>query len=135
MRLFFTLCLLLGVCGCQLLERMETPPSEPSPGTLAGHITIGPLTPVERVGVPTPTIAPQVFAARRILVYRADGRTEVTRIQPDENGDYRVSLAPGDYVVDMVRVGIDRAQGLPAAITIASGVTVTLDIAIDTGIR
>jgi len=35
---------------------------------LTGHVSIGPLTPVERVGVLSPTPAPEVYAARSINI-------------------------------------------------------------------
>ncbi len=106
-----------------------------TPGTLQGHVNIGPLSPVERVGAPPPTVPPQVYAARQIIVYFSDGKKVATRISPDAQGNYRVTLAPGTYVVDMARTGIDRAAGLPATVTITSAQTTTLDISIDTGIR
>ena len=105
------------------------------PGQLQGHVSIGPLTPVERVGVPAPTVPPEVYAARQIIIYKEDGKTEVTRPRIDASGHYSVTLAAGAYVVGMARSGIDRANGLPAQVTIESGQTTTLDIAIDTGIR
>ncbi len=106
-----------------------------APGTLQGHVNIGPLSPVERVDIPTPTVPPQVYAARKIVIYYADGQKEVTRVSPDAQGNYKVTLAPGTYVVNLAPTGIDRAQGLPATMTIESGKTTTLDISIDTGIR
>ncbi len=105
-----------------------------APGFLEGHVNIGPLLPVQRVG-DTPTVPPEAYAARQIIVYQADGKTVVTKLTPGKDGNYRVELAPGTYVVGMARVGIDRARGLPATVTITSGQTTRLDIDIDTGIR
>jgi hypothetical protein len=104
-------------------------------GVLQGHVLIGPLTPVQRVGQPEPTPAPEVYAARQIVVYQADGKTEVARLKIDSQGNYRVELPPGTYVVAINRGGIDRGAGLPATIQITAGQTSTLDISIDTGIR
>jgi hypothetical protein len=106
-----------------------------APGSLEGHVNIGPLLPVQRVGDATPTVPPEAYSARQIIIYQADGKTVVTKQTPDKDGNYRVELAPGTYVVGMARVGIDRARGLPATVTITSGQTTRLDIDIDTGIR
>lgn len=127
MQRYLPLFLLLLVVACmpQLVE----------PGTLQGHVNIGPLTPVERVGVPPPTVPPEAYAARKIVIYYADGKKEVTRMSPDAQGNYKVTLAPGTYVVDLARTGIDHAQGLPKTVAIESGKTMSLDISIDTGIR
>jgi hypothetical protein len=105
------------------------------PGTLAGHVNIGPLVPVQREGEPEPTPAPEVYAARQIVVYAENGRTEVVRAQINSEGDYEVDLPPGTYVVDINRIGIDSAQGLPKQVEIRSGQVTRLDVEIDTGIR
>lgn len=126
------LVLLLTQTACQGLGGL---PQLIPPGVLQGHVDIGPLSPVQRIGVPPPTVPPEVYAARQVVIYKEDGQTELTRLKLDANGNYRVQLAPGNYVVGMARVGIDRARGLPANITISSNVTTTLDISVDTGIR
>lgn len=104
-------------------------------GKLTGHVTIGPLRPVERIGEPTPTTSPEVFAARSINIFASDGTTLVTNVKINPDGTYAVVLPPGNYVVNIARTGIDRARNLPKAITIEPGKIVELDIDIDTGIR
>ena len=104
-------------------------------GILHGQVSIGPLVPVVREGEPEPTAAPEVYAARQIVIYKADGRTEVTRIAIDPNGAYSVTLPVGTYVVDINRAGIDSANGLPRPIELRAGESLELDIEIDTGIR
>ena len=104
-------------------------------GTLEGHVTVGPLVPVVRPGEPEPTPGPEVYASRKIVVYAQDGQREVARIQIDPHGDYRVTLAPGTYVVDINHAGIDRGIGLPQTVEIASNQVTRLDVEIDTGIR
>jgi hypothetical protein len=90
---------------------------------------------VLREGEPEPTPAPEVYAARAIVIYARNGHTEVARAQIDANGDYEVKLVPGTYVVDINRTGIDRAAGLPQSVDIQAGQVTRLDIDIDTGIR
>ena len=103
-------------------------------GYLAGHVTIGPLQPVQRAG-PTATPAPEIYAARSINVLREDGTTLIVNVRINTDGTYRVALPPGTYVVSLAKSGLDRARGLPKTITIEGGKTVTLDVDIDTGIR
>ena len=104
-------------------------------GTLEGHVAIGPLVPVMREGEPTPTPAPEVYAAREIVVYARNGKTEVARAQIDSGGIYRIALPAGTYVIDINRLGMDHGTGLPKEIEIAGGQVTRLDIEIDTGIR
>lgn len=111
------------------------PTSNAPVGYLTGHVTIGPLQPVQRAGVPPATPAPEVYAARSIDIFQADGATLVANLKINSDGTYHIALSPGDYVVALARSGIDRARGLPKTITIESGKTVQLDIDIDTGIR
>jgi hypothetical protein len=122
------------------LSPISTPaPTEVRPGqamgVLAGHVTIGPLTPVEIQGRPTPTPPPEVYASRKILVFAADGQTEISQVSIQPDGTYRVDLPAGTYVVDINRLGIDRAAGLPQTVKIVSQQVTRLDLDIDTGIR
>lgn len=104
-------------------------------GTLAGHVTIGPLVPVSRAGVPDPTPAPEVYTARKIVIYALDGQTEITRVDIDAEGNYQVALPVGTYVVDINHLGIDHGIDLPATVKILGRQLTLLDIDIDTGIR
>ncbi len=104
-------------------------------GALEGHVTIGPLTPVQRANVPEPTPPPEMYAQYEIIVYDQDGRTEVARARIDSGGDYRVTLGAGAYVVNINRQGISHGIDLPRAVTIADRQVTRLDIQIDTGIR
>ena len=117
----------------------STPAPSPTPipqvGALEGRVSIGPLTPVERVGVPTPTPPPEVYAARSINIFQANGKTLVANVKINPDGTYRVELKPGTYVVNIARTGLDRGTDLPRTITIVDGQTTHLDIDIDTGIR
>ena len=104
---------------------------------LTGKVTVGPLTPVERVGVTPPVPNPEVFTSRKLLLYEADGKTLIEEIPIQAAGyygTYNVTLKPGTI-----------CAGLPVAwaawqadflrITIEAGKTTTLDVDIDTGIR
>ena len=104
-------------------------------GTLHGQVSIGPLVPVVREGEPEPTAAPEVYAARKVVIYEADGGEEVIQVEIDANGTYSVTLPIGTYVVDINRAGIDSASGLPRQIELRAGESVLLDIEVDTGIR
>ena len=104
-------------------------------GVLEGQVTIGPLVPVMREGEEPPTPAPEVYAAREIVVYKKNGVTEFTRLGIDSTGWYQGELPVGIYVIDINRIGVDSAADLPLEIEIKSNSVITLDIDIDTGIR
>ncbi len=106
-------------------------------GILTGHASIGPLTPVERIGVATPTPGPLVCTSRGLAIYAADGTSLVTSFSFQPDCSYRVALPPGTYVVKLreAQRGIGGSKSLPRTVSIGSGQTVVLDIDIDTGIR
>ncbi len=104
-------------------------------GTLEGQVTIGPLQPVLQEDEVEPTPAPEVYAAREIVVFKENGKTEFARVSIGPNGSYRAELPVGIYVVDINQIGIDMAPDLPRKIEITPQTVTILDISIDTGIR
>jgi hypothetical protein len=114
-------------------------PGGPETVLLQGAVTIGPITPVEMPGQEV-IVSPEVFAARKIIIYDESGQRQIrdiaiTQIGGGATGYYTAQIAPGTYVIDINRAGIDRADGLPRKISPAADETVTIDINIDTGIR
>lgn len=128
------LLLIMALAGFYIVACAEVEVSRGT-GTLEGHVTIGPLVPVVREGEPEPTPSPEVYAARKIVIYTPGGKTEIARVSIDSYGNYQVALQVGRYVVDINRIGIDRAADLPKTVEIFEGQVTRLDIDIDTGIR
>jgi hypothetical protein len=131
MRSIMILSLSLGIialAGCSS-DRQET-------GTLTGHVDIGPLQPVARVGEPEPTPSPEVYAAWQIIVLTKDGKKEIARANIDSSGNYQVLLFIGTYMVTAKPV---HGGGLGAQqihlVEIQKGSATQLDVEIDTGIR
>ncbi len=104
-------------------------------GVLTGQVSIGPLSPVVRPGDTPEPVPPEVYAARKVLVYDARGSKLVREVSLQADGRYRVSLPAGSYTVDINYGGIDHSPDVPRGIVIVAGETFTLDIDIDTGIR
>ncbi len=103
-------------------------------GLLSGTVNIGPLTPVERVGVPTPIPPPEMFTTRGIIIHKENGALVATlTFTPD--GTYSVSLPIGTYRVELIPTGIDHADELPAIVVIHENQNTILNLTIDTGIR
>jgi hypothetical protein len=90
---------------------------------LKGTVTIGPLTPVCRVG--TPCDGP---ARRVVLTFTSGSRT--VHATTAANGSYTVRIAPGTYTVTASK----GMRIMPARVVIRSG-TRRQSFAIDTGIR
>ncbi len=105
-------------------------------GELAGHVDIGPLQPVARVGEPEPTPPPELYAAWQIVVLTKNGNKEIARAIINSLGDYQVQLSAGSYMVTSKPTnggGFGTQQIYP--VEIYMGKVTRLDLKIDTGIR
>jgi len=128
--LTFLLLFLLTACA----EPNDFPP--PPNAILTGHVIVGPLGPGPvQLDAPTPDIPPETYTSRGLQIFEEDGETLITEVKFKADGTYRLEITPGTYVVALIPLGIDTAEGLPMTITLKSDETVTLDINIDTGIR
>ena len=111
------------------------PSSKLQSGTLSGSVTVGPVCPAENpLGfscVPTP----EMYAAAKVFVYQNDKKTLVTTITPDATGKFSITLPVGGYYIDMIKQSIGGTTGVPKNIEIVPGETVTLKLAVDTGLR
>ena len=103
-------------------------------GVLSGKVSVGPICPVERVGVPCP-VPPEAYTSREIVIYKADGHTEVTRQNFRSDGTYRIDLPPGVYIVNILKSAVGGSKNLPQTVIIEAGKILKLDFSIDTGIR
>jgi hypothetical protein len=91
---------------------------------LRGHVTIGPLTPVCKVG--TPCSGPAKNTA--ILFQHA---FKIYRVVTDSYGNYKAALGGGSY-------GVRSPRGVsirPAVVTVVTGRLRIVNLTIDTGIR
>ena len=122
---------LLGLAGGSRADEGARPPAA-GMGVLTGLVTRGPMSPVQGPGLP-PATAPA--AGIKLVVY-GPGRQEITAVQTDAAGQYRVNLPPGSYLIEMaLEKGRGFTKDLPAAVTITQGQETRLNICIDTGIR
>jgi hypothetical protein len=103
-------------------------------GLLIGKVNVGPLTPVERLGVPTPIPPPEVFTSRGIIIYNQNG-TLVKTLYFNPDGTYSAPLPIGTYRIELIQTGFEHASELPAMVLIQENQTVILNLTIDTGLR
>lgn len=67
-----------------------------------------------------------------IILSRAD-KKEITRVTADKDGNYRVALPPGDYILDVQRSESAHLRAKPQSFTIVANETVHVDMTIMTG--
>ncbi|MEJ0021308.1 MAG: carboxypeptidase-like regulatory domain-containing protein [Candidatus Doudnabacteria bacterium] len=106
--------------------------STSSMGTLLGHVTIGPICPVEQAGHPCQA-TPEMNMARQVGVFGNNGLVASQHL--DGNGNYKFSLPAGTYTLKASGMRVDQLSMTVGTVTIKSGQTTTSDFNIDTGIR
>jgi polygalacturonase len=104
------------------------------PGFVAGHLKIISLTPVELADGNTP-VTVETYAEYPLIILNRKEKKEITRVTADRNGNYRVVLPPGDYILDVQGRAHKHVRGKPQFFTVVSNQTVRVDMDIDTGIR
>ena len=138
MRALAVIMLMASLLACTAFSGCISGSGAGDKGILAGNVTVGPLTPVERVDATPILPPPEVFTSRHLVAYASDGTTKVADVEiapAGYYGTYSVSLPPGTYVLDYVRQGIGHASPLPKRVTVETGRTTVVDVDFDTGIR
>jgi hypothetical protein len=106
-----------------------------APGFVEGHLKIVSPKEVELADGTPAAATSENYAEYPLIILSQDGQKEIARVTADKNGNYRVALPPGDYVLDVQRRGRGHIRATPQPFTVASNQTVHVDMNIDTGIR
>ena len=106
-----------------------------APGFVEGHLKIVSSKEVDLADGTPPAITSESYAEYPLIILSKDGKNEVSRITADENGNYRIALPPGDYVLDVENRRRRHVRATPQPFTIVANQTVRIDMAIDTGVR
>jgi len=107
-----------------------------APGFLEGRLRIVAFKDVELAEGNPPKFSGGNHAEYPLIVLSQDGKNEIARVTADENGNYRVALPPGDYILDVHgRQPKGHVRAKPQRFTVISNRTARVDMDIDTGIR
>lgn len=104
-------------------------------GFLEGHLKIISPKPVEIAEASPQKFTAQTYAEYPLIILSKDGKKEIARVTADENGNYRVKLPPGDYLLDVQGRAPGHVRAKPQCFTVVSNQTARVDMDIDTGIR
>ena len=105
-------------------------------GTIKGKVEVGPICPVERIPPdPNCQAQPEHYTSREVILYAADGKTLVKKMNFLSDGTYSFEVSPGTYVIDTPAEGIGGSGDVPEKITVKKGETIEFNFSIDTGIR
>ena len=126
---------LIAACISLVLAGMASTYATPQ-GFLEGHLKVVSLRAVEPSDeMPRAMVAPRTYAEYPLVILSRDGKKESARVTADENGNYRVSLPPGAYILDVEGRGPKRLRARPQEFTVVSNQTVRVDMSIVIGFR
>jgi hypothetical protein len=85
--------------------------------------------------MPRPAVKPQSYAEYPLIILSQEEKKEIARVTADENGNYRVGLLPGNYVLDVQDRLAKHVRAAPRPFKVVSNQTVHVDMNILIGIR
>ena len=104
-------------------------------GWLEGHLHITVSRGAEPTDAAPPVLTPQTYAEYPLVVLTPNREQVVARFTADANGNYRATLPPGQYVLDVQDRVRKHLRAKPQPFTVTSHETVHVDMEMDTGIR
>jgi hypothetical protein len=106
------------------------------PGFLEGHLRILAFRDVELTEGNPPKFSAGNYAEYPLIILSQDGKKEIARVTADGNGNYRLALPPGDYILDVQgRPPKGHVRAKPQPFTVTSNQIARVDMDIDTGVR
>ena len=72
---------------------------------MEGHLKIVSLKEVELAGARPWKVTSGNYAEYPLIILSRDGKKEIGRVTADRDGNYRVVLPPGDYILDVAGAG------------------------------
>ncbi len=124
---------LIFACTLSFLAGVAVSKAGPT-GFAAGHLNIVSARGVELADGNQRTITSKDFAKYPLIVLAQDGK-ELTRVTADRDGNYRVELPPGDYVMDVQGRVRGHVRVQPQHFKVVANQTTRVDLNIDTGNR
>lgn len=104
-------------------------------GAVEGHFHIVSPQTVDLADGTLPTVTAETYAAYPLVVLSADGKKEIATVTADAKGNYRLSLPPGEYVLDVKDRVRKHVRAKPQKFTVTADHTVQVNLEMDTGIR
>ena len=107
----------------------------PAAGTLQGHFKIISLETVKAADGDVPTVTPQTYLDYPLAVLNSDGKQQVATVTADAQGNFRLTLPPGSYILDIQNHARKHVRAKPVPFTITANQTSRVDMEMDTGVR
>jgi hypothetical protein len=126
---------LIGACIFSVLA--GTAPINAAPqGFLEGHLKILSGRPVELTDENSGTATTKTqgdYSQHPLIILSRAERKQITRVVADKDGNYRVALPPGDYILDVEERAKKRLRVSAQPFTVVPNETVHVDLTILAG--
>ena len=99
-----------------------------APGLVEGHLKIVSPKEVELADGSPPATSAENYAEYPLIILSLEGKNEIARVTADGNGNYHVSLPPGNYVLDVQGRAPGHVRAKPQQFTAVSNQTVRVDM-------
>jgi hypothetical protein len=124
------------ISACALLLLADVTLINAGPiGSVEGHVKIISPKEVELADGTPSQMSAENHADYPLVILSRDKQTEVAHVTADENGNYRIALPPGDYVLDVQNRRRRHVRVTPRPFRIVENQIVHVDMTIDTGVR
>jgi hypothetical protein len=124
------------IAACIFLLLVGTASINAAPqGFLEGHLKILSGRPVQLADENTATVTAENYAEYPLyplIILSRGEKKEITRVTADRDGNYRVALPPGDYILDVQRRKPGHVRAKPQLFTVVSNQTVRVDMDVNT---
>ena len=104
-------------------------------GQLAGHLKILSMKEVEAADGDVSAVTPEMYAQYPLVVLSSDGKQTVSVVTANAQGNYKVELPPGPYLLDVQDRARKHVRARPVPFTITAGETTHVNLEMDTGVR
>src|SRR5207248_7218454 len=122
------------IAVCIFLILLGTVSSNATPqGFLEGQLKMLTRSPVKLANKNTAAVAAKNYADYPLIILSRAYKKEITRVTADRDGNYRVALPPGDYILDVQRHESGNLRAKPQPFTIVAGQIVRVDMTIVAG--
>jgi hypothetical protein len=125
---------LISACTFLLLPASGLLNAAPQ-GFMEGRLKIISLKEVELAEGNPPKFSAGNYVEYPLIILSQDRKQEIASVTADEDGNYRIALPPGNYVLDVQDRRRKHVRATPQQFRVVSNQTVHVDMDLDTGIR
>ena len=123
----------IAVCIFLVLLGTASSSNATPQGFLEGQLKILSRSPVKLADDNTAAMTARNYADYPLIILTGDETKQIARITADKDGNYRVALPPGDYILDVQRGESAQLRAKPQPFTVVANETVHVDMTIVTG--